>query len=252
MPLLGDRPVEIGINDGNLDEVLARLDADPIYQDLTFQAWPDVEGGLTLPKIAFALASFCRSLVSGSSPFDRFYAGDTEALTVQQKRGMSLFNGERFECFHCHSGVNTTASYIDARTPPGSRVRAFFNTGLYNLDDLGSYPPADQGLFELTREDRHRGAFRPPSLRNVAVTAPYLHDGSAATLEDVLAIYRNGGRNLTEGPWAGDGRNNPNRSNFVRPFEATDEEIADVIAFLESMTDEAFLTDPAFGSPWEE
>ena len=250
VPLLGDRPVEIGINDGNLPEVLARLDADPIYADLTARTWPDSESGLNLSKIAFALSSFCRSLVSGDSAYDRFYAGDKEALNESQKRGMTLFNGERFECFHCHGGVQATSSYRDADTEEGSAVTPFFNTGLYNVDGEGSYPPHDQGLYDLTRNPRHRGAFRPPSLRNVALTAPYMHDGSIPTLEDVVRTYMAAGRNVTEGPWVGDGRINPLKSGLVRGFQATDQEIADVIAFLESMSDPSFLVNPAFGDPW--
>lgn len=252
VPIVNDRPVELGLNDGNIAEVLAALDEDPVYADLTPRAWPEVEGGLTLSKVVFSLSSFCRSLVSGSSAFDRFYAGDDTALTDAQKRGMTLFNGERFECFHCHSGVNLTSSYVDENTPEGSAVTSFFNTGLYNLDELGSYPPHDQGLYDVTLVDRHRGAFRAPSLRNVALTAPYLHDGSEPTLRDVLDNYMAGGRNITEGPWTGDGRLNPRRSTLVRGFRATEEEINDVIAFLESMTDEAFVTNPAFADPWVE
>lgn len=251
VPLLSDRPVELGLNDGNLPSVLGRMYEDPVYVQLIDAAWPDRDDGLTLPKVLFALSSFCRSLVSANSPFDRFYAGDEDALTEQQKLGMTLFNGERFECFHCHSGVFATSSYRDEHTAEGSAVTAFFNTGLYNLDEEGSYPPHDQGLYNLTLNPRHRGAFRPPSLRNVSVTAPYLHDGSEATLRDVLANYMAGGRQITEGPWTGDGRLNPHKSSFVRGFNADEEEIAAMITFLESMTDEAFLTDPAFANPWE-
>jgi cytochrome c peroxidase len=250
VPLINDRPVELGLNDGNFPEVMARLEADPVYVDLLAAAWPDSESGFTLPKLTFALASFCRSLVSGDSPYDRFYAGDRDALSESARRGMTLFNGERFECFHCHGGVNATSSYRDANTEQGSAVTAFFNTGLYNVDGEGSYPAHDQGLYDLTLNPRHRGAFRPPSLRNVALTAPYLHDGSVATLRDVLATYMAGGRNVTEGPFAGDGRVSPLKSGLVRGFTATEAEIDDVIAFLDSMTDPAFLTNPAYADPW--
>lgn len=250
VPLVADRPVELGVNDGNFEEVVGRLEADPVYADLLPRVWPDSDSGFTLPKLTFALASFCRSLVSSGSVYDRFYAGDRDALSESAKRGMTLFNGERFECFHCHSGVQVSASYRDANTAEGSAVTAFFNTGLYNVDGEGSYPPHDQGLFELTLNPRQRGAFRPPSLRNVEHTAPYMHDGSIPTLRDVIETYAAGGRNLTEGPWVGDGRVNPLKSGFVRGFQATDQEIEDVIAFLKSMSDPSFLTNPAYADPW--
>ncbi|MES1173406.1 MAG: hypothetical protein ABUL62_03680 [Myxococcales bacterium] len=107
-------------------------------------------------------------------------------ITEQQRRGAALFNGEDLECFHCHNGVNLTSSYRDFNTTDGTVRYPFFNTGLYNVDGAGSYPPQDQGLYELTLNPADRGRFRPPTLRNVALTAPYMHDGSIATLTDVV------------------------------------------------------------------
>lgn len=94
------------------------------------------------------------------------------------------------------------------------------------------------------------GRFKPPTLRNVAVTAPYMHDGSVATLSEVLDHYAAGGRTLTRAPYAGDGSKSPLKDPFVVGFTLTEQERADVIAFLESLTDEEFLTNPAFGNPW--
>ena len=101
---------------------------------------------------------------------------------------------ERFECFHCHRGTQLSVSYRDWRTPLGSIQYPFFNNGLYNVDGQGGYPAHDQGLYELTLNPAHRGLFRPPSLRNVALTAPYMHDGSIATLREVVMHYAAGGR----------------------------------------------------------
>jgi cytochrome c peroxidase len=89
-------------------------------------------------------------------------------------------------------------------------------------------------------------------LRNVAVTAPYMHDGSIATLEEVIRHYAAGGRTIAEGPHAGVGRENPWRDSLITGFAISDAEIADLIAFLESLTDRDFLTDPAFADPWPE
>lgn len=251
VPLTAELPTELGVHDGVSDEIFARFADDPDYAARFATVFPELDGDVTLDAISFALASFCRSLVSSGSPYDRFLAGDRAALTEQQRRGMSLFNGETFECFHCHGGTLLTASYRDANTADDEIARPFFNTGLYNVDGEGSYPPSDQGLYQLTFDPDHRGFFRPPSLRNVAVTGPYLHDGSIETLREVVETYAAGGRVVEDGPWAGDGRTNPLKSGLVRPFLATDDEIDAVVAFLGSLTDPTFATDPRFANPFE-
>ncbi len=125
----------------------------------------------------------------------------------------------------------------------------FFNNGLYNVGGDGSYPPGNQGLYELTLNPNDRGRFRPQSLRNVALTAPYMHDGSKATLEDVVRHYAAGGTVIGSGPLAGDGRLSPLKSGLVRGFAMTDEELADVVAFLQALTDQDFVNNPAFSNP---
>ena len=95
------------------------------------------------------------------------------------------------------------------------------------------------------------GKFRAPSLRNVGVTAPYMHDGSMATLEEVLAFYAAGGRNITEGPHAGDGRLNPHKNAVIANIDLSEQDIADIAAFLRTLTDESFLTNPKFSNPFE-
>lgn len=252
VPIRGDRPVELGVSDGNVGDVLARFDGDPVASRRFHAAFPDSPSGATIDKIVFALATFCRALVSASSPYDRYQAGDKGALTEQQRRGLALFNGERLECFHCHSGVNLTSSYRDSRTTEGNVRTPFFNTGLYNVGGQGDYPGHDQGLYGVTQNSNDRGRFRPQGLRNVALTAPYMHDGSIPTLADVVRHYAAGGRVIDSGPFAGDARLSPLKSGLVRGFPITDEEIADVVAFLESLTDTAFVENPAFSEPPEE
>lgn len=249
VPIRSDNPVELGVSDGLRDEVLARFDADADYSQAFAAAFPDSPTGATIEKIVFALATFCRSLISADSAYDRYVRGRRSALTDQQRRGLGLFNGERFECFHCHSGTNLTLSYHDFTSDPTSIRRPFFNNGLYNVDGEGSYPSVDQGLYDLTLDPSDRGLFRPPSLRNVALTAPYMHDGSIETLRDVVRHYAAGGRLLETSDHAGDGRTSPLKSGLVRGFQVTEEEIDDVVAFLESLTDESFITDPRFADP---
>ena len=250
VPITSDNPIELGVLDGIRDEVLARFAEDPTYRRLFADAFPEGGTPVTVRKIVFALASFCRTLISGDSAYDRYYLGDAEALTPQQIRGLFLFNSEQFECFHCHSGVNFTISYRDATTTPDTIIYPFFNNGLYNIGGDGSYPTGNQGLYELTQDVFDKGSFRPQSLRNVALTAPYMHDGSIATLRGVVEHYVAGGRLITDGPYAGDGRLNPFKSGLVRPFTATDEEIDAVVAFLESLTDYAFIENPALSDPF--
>lgn len=249
VPLTHDRPIELGLTDGVRDEVLARFAADATYRELFAAAFPSADGAavITLGKVVFALASFCRTMVSGNSPFDRALQGERDALSAAAKRGRALFSDHRLECFHCHGGSLQTNAYSDHRDAESARV--FFNTGLYNVDGEGSYPTHDQGLFELTSDPKHRGLFRPPSLRNVAVTAPYMHDGSVATLRDVIAHYAAGGRHLNAGPLAGDGRVSPLKSGLLRGFSITEQEISDLLAFLHALTDADFLSNPRLAAP---
>jgi cytochrome c peroxidase len=250
VPILSDNPVELGVLDGVRDQVLARFAADPVYRAGFSAAFPADSSGVTINKITYALASFCRTLVSGDSPYDRYYRGDASALTPAQVRGLRLFNSERLECFHCHSGLNFSTSYHDEHTTAGTITYPFFNNGLYNVGGDGGYPTGNQGLYELTGNPADRGRFRPAGLRNVARTAPYMHDGSIATLRDVVRHYARGGRLVESGPYAGDGRLSPLKSGLVRGFEISDSEIDDVVAFLESLTDETFLHDSALANPF--
>src|SRR5690606_39002290 len=102
---------------------------------------------------------------------------------------------ERLECFHCHGGYNFTDAVVDRSML--FPQRAFHNTGLYNLDGNGAYPENNTGVHAITGDAADMGKFRAPTLRNIALTAPYMHDGSVATLEDVIRIYAAGGRNIT-------------------------------------------------------
>lgn len=103
---------------------------------------------------------------------------------------------------------------------------------------------------EVTNDPLDMGRFRPPTLRNVALTAPYMHDGSIATLEEVIRFYERGGRRIARGPYAGDGRLSPLKSGLVSGFRLTDQERRDLLAFLESLTDESFITDPRYSDPF--
>ncbi|MCA9710736.1 MAG: di-heme enzyme [Myxococcales bacterium] len=248
VPLFGEHPVELGVS-GHEDEILDRLRADPLYDELFGAAFPQVDDPYTFEKIRQALASFVRTMISGNSPFDRYtYQGDLTALTEAQLRGLELFFSEALECHHCHFGFNFSGATVHAGTIHESL--AYHNTGLYSLDADGAYPLGNQGLVEITFDPDDMGAFRAQTLRNIAVTGPYMHDGSVETLDEVIRIYERGGRLIEAGPNAGDGALNPHKSGLVAGFTLSDQEREDLIAFLEALTDEDFLTDPRFSDPF--
>ena len=249
LPIFGEHPVELGAT-GKEDEILGRIAADSTYQRLFARAFPAETDQVNWDNIVRALSSFVRALISGDSPFDRFaYQGDGSALSPSARRGLELFYSERLECHHCHGGFNFTESTLHAGSVFDAAL--FHNTGLYNIDGNGSYPSDNTGLYEITGRSSDMGKFRAPTLRNIAVTGPYMHDGSAATLAEVIRSYEAGGRYITEGPYAGDGRANPLKSGFVAGFTLSDGEREDLIHFLESLTDATFLADPRFSNPFQ-
>ncbi|MCW8092795.1 MbnH family di-heme enzyme [Alteromonas sp. ASW11-130] len=234
IPLFNESPVELGVT-GNEKEILKRFTSAE-YQALFKSAFATEQPSFDL--IVKALASFVRSLTSFNSPFDQYaYEGDDTALTKRQIEGMNLFFSERTECFHCHGGVNFSQSSTHAAQ--SLVLQPFHNTGLYNEDGKGAYPERDQGLLRITFNQKDMGKFRAPTLRNIAASAPYMHDGSIATLEEVIEFYAQGGR--------GKGKSNPYKSPFVKGFNINEDEKAALKAFLESLTDHAFLTNPKHG-----
>jgi cytochrome c peroxidase len=209
-----------------VDSVVARLRAIPEYVTLFQEAFGP---GTTIgaDPLARALAAFQRSLVAMNSPFDRFRAGDATALTPQQLRGMEEFDDAG--CDRCHEGP------------------------MFSDFDLEAEGVVEHPLLAQPDTGAGRFRFRTPSLRNVALTAPYMHNGTLATLRDVLRFYDNGrsenpnvverrrnrGRNADEAPVPNDNRATLSRS-FVRVDDMSDREMEDIIAFLDALTDEGF------------
>ncbi len=247
LPMFGESPVEMGL--AGREQILLRdLKAVAGYQAMFAKAFPGQADPFSLGNITAAIASFERSIISGNSPYDRFrYSGEENALSASAKRGESLFFDERTECFHCHGGFNMT----ETEDHVGKQFLEFefFNTGLYNLDGKGKYPYPNEGVFSVTGDSEDMGRFKAPTLRNVAVTAPYMHDGSVPTLETVLDHYTAGGRTIHAGAEKGVGSTNPYKSGFVKGFTLTAAERRDLIAFLRSLTDTAFLKDLRYKAP---
>ncbi len=248
LPMLGEAPVELGLA-GKEQELLARLAAEPVYQELFPAAFPGESHPISLVSVTRALATFERTIVSFRSPYDRYaYGGDRSALPVGALRGRDLFFSDKVACFRCHGGFALSDAVVRAGSPGG--VVEYHNTGLYNLDGQGAYPPDNTGVLAVSGLPVDMGRFRAPTLRNIAVTAPYMHDGSVATLDDAIDHYAAGGRTIATGPDAGDGSKSPLKSELVKGFSLTAREKTDLLAFFASLTDEELLNDPRLSDPW--
>jgi cytochrome c peroxidase len=185
------------------EAVAAKIGAVAGYRPLFEKAFGTPE--VTMDRIAQAIASFERTVVAGNSPFDRYQAGDHAAMGAAAVRGMAVFNGKG-NCVTCHAGFNFTDE-------------SFHNLGV----GIGAAVP-DLGRVKISRAEGETGAFKTPTLRNVAQTAPYMHDGSEATLEAVVAYYDRGGNP------------NPHLSKEIRPLHLTAGERTDLVAFLRALT----------------
>jgi cytochrome c peroxidase len=198
--------------DLSLADAVARVADDPSYVSAFGEAY---DGPPTEESLQKAIASFVRTLVSADSAYDRHLRGDDTGFDEAARRGEAIFLGERGECFHCH--------------PAGMLT----NEGLFHN---GTYAGgADTGRQLVTGRSGDIGKFKVPGLRNVELTAPYMHDGSVATLKGVIDQYDRGG--------SGDLATDPQ----IKPLSLTPDEKADLLAFLRSFTDPNFLTDPRFG-----
>lgn len=247
IPMFGEHPVEMGLA-GKEQEVLKMLREDQKYQKLFAAAFGEGESNININNITKAIASFQRSLISFNSPYDHYrYGGEKNAISAAAKRGEALFHSERLECFHCHGGLNFSDSIKHERL--AFEEIAFHNTGLYNIDGKGSYPSNNTGIYEFTHKPEDMGKFKAPTLRNIALTAPYMHDGSIATLAEAIDHYQAGGRTITQGKFAGVGSQNPFKSNFISGFSLSPQEKQDLIEFLKTLTDEKFIANPAFSDP---
>ncbi len=231
-PLFNDHPVEMGLTAGGAAAV-DELSRDQTYRAQFSAAFPNDAAPLSMDHIIKAIAAFERTLISGRSPFDRYvFDDDREAMSAQAKRGMALFYSARVGCVQCHSGLTFSGPILyEGHT---TDTALFANTGLYDVDGHGAYPPSDRGLFEITHHAADMGKFRVPTLRNVALTGPYMHDGTLASLDAVLDHYTRGGHK------------SPRQDSRVRAFELSAEERAELLAFLDSLTDREFVSNPEF------
>jgi cytochrome c peroxidase len=226
-PLFSQHPVEMGLKAGGKSAVAA-ISQDQGFREAFTAAFPGEAAPLTMKNIIKAIAAFERTLISGRSAFDRYVFDDERAaMSESAKRGMALFYSARVGCGQCHFGLNFSGPLVYEGHVEAKAL--FANTGLYDVDAQGGYPKSDRGLIEVTHRAADMGKFRVPTLRNVALTAPYMHDGSLKSLEEVLDHYVRGGHRSA--------RQDPR----IRPFALSPAERADLLAFLDSLTDRDFV-----------
>ena len=197
--------------DFNILLIVERLKNNTTYVQMANDAYGREPDAFVITR---SLACFERSLISGYSRYDQFLNYNKNTLTKSEQRGMDLFFSDKTNCSNCHSDFNFT-NY------------AFENNGLYE-----KY--ADEGRFRLTQEEVDKALFKVPTLRNIELTRPYMHDGSFQTLEEVIEHYNSGGKN------------HPHKSDLIKPLDLSNREKNDLIAFLKSLTDESFVQNPLF------
>ena len=199
--------------DFNVVLIVEKLQKDSLYQQMSRAAYD--RGEMDAFVLTRAISTFERSLISGNSRYDQyFFQNKNNVLTDAEIRGMDLFFGEKTGCSNCHYDFNFT-NY------------AFENNGLYeNYSDFGK--------FRLSGDENDRAKFKVPTLRNIELTAPYMHDGSINSLEEIISHYETGGKN------------HPNKSELLQPFTLTETEKTALLLFLKTLTDESFINNSLF------
>lgn len=196
----------------SMPEIARLLQNNKDYVKMSYEAYERKPDPYVITR---ALATFQRSLISGNSPYDQYYyQGEKSALSASAKRGMELFFSNRTNCSSCHGGFNFT-DY------------SFQNNGLDTVYN-------DPGRKRLTGKVEDEATFKVPSLRNVQLTAPYMHNGRFHTLEEVIEHYNSGGQAY------------PNKSVLIKPLELSSEERKDMVEFLKSLTDGEFINNSTF------
>jgi cytochrome c peroxidase len=199
-------PIEMGNNHTTVVSTLRSIQG---YKPLFRKAYGDDE--ISLDRVAKAIATFERTIVSGNAPYDRYKAGDKKAMSEAQVRGMKVYF-DKAKCDQCHEGVNFT-----------SNMYANIGVGM-------NKPKPDGGRFSVTNDPRDWGVFKTPTLREIEQTGPYMHDGSIATLEEVVEYYDKGGEP------------NKNLDSRIKPLRMTPQDKSDLVAFLKALS----------GSGWQQ
>lgn len=238
-PLFGMHPIEMGLDSTNI-HALDFAKNDRLYKPLLNQ--------LSLRQLNYnivknAIAAYTKTLISRNSKYDKFKFNKA-TLTKSEMAGMALFFGDDLMCARCHNKN-------DFDLPANPNMFTYQNIGLYNVDSSFSYGNGDNGLFAITNDKEDKGRFKIPSLKNIALTAPYFHDGSVKTLSEVITVYANGGRNITQGKNKGNGINHPNKHPLIQGFTITEKQKNQLISFLHTLTDTSYLSNNWYKNPFK-
>jgi cytochrome c peroxidase len=217
-PMFHDAPIELGWKNHE-QGLLQRISSDQTYQQLFQKAFPNEKQKFTLKNVQYSISSFVKTIVSFESAYDK------KALNKNEQKGFQLFQSKELKCSQCHSGVNFNQ--------PQFQSSPYFNTGFFSHTSL------NKGLFAFTNKKADWGKYKVPTLRNLAFTAPYLHDGSAETLEQVIQLYEIGGQ-----PSA------INKHPLITGFKLNSQQRSELIAFLLSLSDSTVITNNAYTNPW--
>ena len=243
-------PVEMGLK--NHEPLLKIVRTDPDYAKAFKEVFGKTGEQITLQDVLKEIASFERTLVAGDSPFDRYYfGGDKSAMTPAQIRGFAVFLNEG-RCVSCHTVEQNQALFMDGRfhnigvginriqQEVPSLAGAFLKAKAQGIDVdvavLSDRKTSELGRFAVTDTLDELGAFKTPTLRNIALTAPYMHDGSLKTLKEVVTHYNNGG--VTK---QGD-KVNDFLSGGIRPLQLSEQQIDDLVAFMEALTSSQYAS----------
>jgi len=241
-------PVEHGLVD--YEPILTIVRTDPEYAEAFKEVFGKSRDGITMREVTLAIAAFERTVISGDSPFDRYYfGGEEDALTEQQKRGFELYLNEG-RCVSCHVIEQTQALFTDNRFHnigvginniqndipklAGNFLEADRTLSEVDVEVLTDPRTSELGRFAISHGFDDIGSFKTPTLRNVAVTAPYMHDGSIETLKDVMIHYNNGGVTDVGDPV------NDFLSGGIRPLDLDEDQIDDLVEFMEALTSPEF------------
>ncbi len=241
-------PVEMGLKDH--EPILKIVRSDPDYVKAFKKVFGKSDASITMTEVKQAIAAFERTKISGNSPFDRwYYGGEPKALNDAQKRGFDIYINQG-RCVSCHVIEQTQALFMDNRFHnigvginliqedipdlAGEYIKANLTADEVDLKVLSDARSSELGRFALTTQFDDLGSFKTPTLRNIAATAPYMHDGSLATLRDVVVHYNNGGVTVETDPV------NDFLSGGIRPLNLTDDQIDDLVAFMEALTSPEF------------
>lgn len=229
-PLYNMHPLEMGYDSTSI--ILKQYFAsDSSYQTLFNKAYGK-NCKYDATEIEDAIITYINTLQARNSKYDQYVKGNPNAMNKNELKGMNLFFSPKLKCAQCHLPPDFTLV-----THTNNIDSLYINIGLYNILPFETYPIHDIGLHRISQKENDNGKFRIPGLRNVALTAPYMHDGSVANLNELIDIYAQGGRVIKSGLYMGDGTKNKHKDKRISGFAISQEEKENLILFLHCLTD---------------